>query len=241
MKYVFGFIVIMVTVGGRIGWVTAEPVTALSCVLRPSVDIDLASPIAGVIQTIPVRRGDLVKAGQVLVELHDEIEQAELKLKQFQADYGERTITRNQQLYENNLLSEQERDEVVVNNRLYTHEAALIRARIAQKRIRSPVTGVVVDRMRDPGESVGEGAILRLAQLDPLHIDAVFPSQRFGHIQLGQSVDMQIVGLEGKRVKGTVIVVDPVIDPASGTFSVRMKLDNPGNATPSGLKCVVNL
>ena len=68
---------------------------ASDCLLTPSVDASLASPVVGVIDRVLVQRGDLVKKGQILVKLRSEVEQATLKLNQAQADYGQRTIQRN--------------------------------------------------------------------------------------------------------------------------------------------------
>ncbi len=212
---------------------------ATDCLLTPSVDASIASPVVGVIERVRVRRGDLVKKGQVLVQLRAEVERSTLKLNQAQADYGKRTIQRNIELYERNLISEQEKDEIIMNNRLYGYELAQTKAVLGQKTIRSPISGVVVDTFLDPGEYVGEEPILQVAQLNPLYIEAVVPARYFGEIVQGHVAEVTLEEPLESQHQAKVTIVDRVLDAASGTFGVRLTLDNPEYLLPAGLKCSI--
>lgn len=213
---------------------------ASDCLLTPSVDASLASPVVGVIDRVLVQRGDLVKKGQILVKLRSEVEQATLKLNQAQADYGQRTIQRNIGLYERNLISEQEKDEIIINNRQYGFEVAQTQAMLGQKTIKSPITGVVVDTFLDPGEYVGESPILQVAQLDPLYIEAVVPARYFGGITKDSIAEVTLEEPLESKHSAKVIIVDRVLDAASGTFGVRLSLPNPDYQLPAGLKCSIH-
>ena len=131
------------------------------------MDIQIASPVVGVIDLVRVKRGDRVKKGDVLVQLRSEVEQATLRLNQAQTEYGKRTIERNRDLYQRNLISEQEKDEIIINNQIYGYEMEQTQAQLTQKTIRSPVTGIVVETFLDQGEYVGEEPIMQVVQLDP--------------------------------------------------------------------------
>lgn len=212
----------------------------MDCLLTPSVDANIASPVVGVIDQVLVKRGALVKKGQVLVKLRSEVEQATLKLNRAQADYGTRTIKRNTELYQRNLISEQEKDEIIINNRIYGYEMEQTRALLKQKTVRSPITGVVVDTFLDPGEYVGEEPILQVAQLDPLFIEVVVPAKYYGEILKGSKAQVKLEAPMHTSHEATVDIVDRVLDAASGTFGVRLNLANPDYLLPAGLKCQVS-
>lgn len=215
------------------------PIEKASCLLNPSIDIQVASPVIGVIKRVRVKRGDRVTKNQKLVELHSEVEKATLKLNRAQADYGKRTIERNKDLYKKRLISEQERDEIIMNNKVFSYEMDQTRALIEEKTIRSPVDGVVVDTFLDPGEYVGEEPIMQIVQLDPLYVEVVMPSSRFGSIKQGDMAEVILEAPLNSTHKATVTITDPVLDAASGTFGIRLELPNPDYALPSGLKCKV--
>ena len=216
------------------------PVGKASCLLNPSIDIQVASSVIGVIKKVRVKRGDRVRKDQKLVELHSEVEKATLELNQAQAEYGQRTIERNKDLYQKRLISEQEKDEIIMNNRVYRYEMEQTRALIDEKTIRSPVDGVVVDTFLDPGEYVGEEPIMQIVQLDPLYVEVVLPSSLFGSIKKGDMAEVVLDAPLNSTHKAKVIITDPVIDAASSTFGVRLELPNPDYKLPSGLKCRIN-
>lgn len=212
-----------------------------SCLLTPSVDIQVASPVVGVIQDVKVKRGDRVKKRQVLVRLHSEVERATLKLNKAQTDYGKRTILRNKDLYKRKLISEQEKDEIIMNNQIYGYEMQQTRALIEQKTVRSPVNGIVVETFLDRGEYVGEEPIMQIVQLDPLYVEVVLPASRFGTVKKGDSAQVTLASPLNSSHTAKVVIADPVLDAASGTFGVRLELSNPDYALPAGLKCQVDL
>jgi len=212
-------------------------IPSLDCLLTPSVDTQIASPVLGVIKSVLVEKGDLVKKGDVLFRLRSEVEEATLALNQAQTEYGERTIERNTGLYQRNLISEQEKDEIIINNRLYGYEMEQTRALLRQKTITSPLTGVVVETFLDPGEYVGEEPVMQVVQLDPLYVEVVVPASYFGRIAKGEQADVTLDAPLNSTHKAKVRIVDRVLDAASGTFGVRLELPNPGYHLPAGLKC----
>ena len=76
-------------------------------------------------------------------------------------------------------------------------------------------------------------------QLDPLKIEVVSPVSNYGKIKKGMRAKIVPEFGEYKDLIATVVVVDKVIDAASGTFGIRLKLDNKNYAVPGGLKCRV--
>ena len=111
------------------------------------------------------------------------------------------------------------------------------RANLNLRQIKSPIDGVVVKRYAMPGEFVETDPILQIAQLDPLRIEVVSPVENYGKIKKGMQAKILPEFGEYDALIATVVVVDKVIDAASGTFGVRLELKNEDYAIPGGLKC----
>jgi multidrug efflux pump subunit AcrA (membrane-fusion protein) len=86
---------------------------------------------------------------------------------------------------------------------------------------------------------VDEETILRIAQIDPLRVEAILPSAMFGMIKLGMKAAVEPEFPGDQVYVATVQIVDRVIDAASGTFGVRLELPNSDLAIPGGLHCQV--
>lgn len=239
----------------------------LDCLIEPYVVINLGSTVEGLLDTVTVDRGDLVKEGQVLATIESSVEkatvavysaratmEAAIKINQARLELSTRQLSRNEGLFQEALIAINKMDEVettkhlaeqglaeaLENKRLAELELQRATADLARRTIRSPITGVVVKRFLSPGEFVSEAApILKLAQIDPLHVEVFAPVSLLGKVV----VDMQAKVMPQAPVNGVhmarVTVVDPVVDAASGTFGVRLKLPNRGYHLPAGLKCTV--
>ncbi|MGB5279555.1 MAG: efflux RND transporter periplasmic adaptor subunit [Gammaproteobacteria bacterium] len=238
--------------------------TAVDCVITPYLTVDVSSAAPGVIDKVYVERGDQVEQNQVVAMLDSDVEKAavdiaearstmvsEVMLGKVNMDYDKRKQERLSSLHGQNAISTQDKDEAERNaeaaklklqhardlHRLRQLELRKAEEELRQRHVRSPIEGVVVQRFKYSAEYVEDQPIMRVAQLDPLHIEAIVPMEMFGKIQVGMSADVfpEIVSDEARQAK--VTVVDRMGDAASGTFGVRLTMDNPGNALPAGIKC----
>lgn len=234
------------------------------CLLAPADEVEIGSPVIGLIESIPVDRSDFVEAGQVIVQLESNVESAAVRVaaarSEMEGVVGSRTATfelerhrreRAAHLFEKNAVSLDVREEVETQakvaelellqareeKRLSSLELNQAEAVLNRRSIRSPISGVVVDRMMSPGEVVDEEKILRIAQIDPLRVEAVLPAAMFGSVHVGSRAAVTPEQPGDALHVAEVVMVDRVIDPASGTFTVRMNLPNPDHAIPSGLHC----
>ena len=169
-------------------------------------------------------------------------------------DYAIKKLARATELAQQNFMSADSRDQAeaerrVAESELQTatenRELAKIEHRhaldlLGLRTMNSPFNGVVVDRMLNPGDiaeaGTGRKAMLKIAQIDPLRVDVVFPGALFGQLKLGMKAMVVPQGLGGRHA-ASVKMVDKVIDAASGTFVARLELPNPTLALPGGLRC----
>lgn len=253
--------------------VVARPVMAAAdfdCVIQPRQVLEIRSPIEGLIERISVDRGDRVQKGQEIALVDTSVERALAQGAKFRAEMDgairasqsklhltKRKFARTRELTKQDFLPAQQQDEAL-NERL-TAEAELIAAEdnrklaeieyqrqlaiIRLKTIKSPINGVVMERVLHPGELAESGAgrrpMLRLAQTDVLNVEALLPADAYRQVKLGMAarVTPAIQGSATSTAK--VAVIDRVLDPASGTFGIRLELQNPTGEILAGVRCKV--
>lgn len=236
----------------------------MGCLILPLHTANIGSPLAGVAESVEVERGDAVARGDILVRLRADVEKAQASVSKSRADSeaelrGARAAlelarqqhARSQALLDDRFVSRQAVDQAEAEYRLAQEkvaqaqdalrvsagESGVSRAQMAQRLIRAPFAGVVIDRFAHPGERYEEKPLLRLAAIDQLRVEVVAPSPLFGRIQPGQ-VATVLPDLPGQQaLTARVVQYDQVLDPASNTFRVRLALDNRDRQLLAGLRC----
>ena len=234
--------------------------------IEPHRAIKVGSSTEGILATVDVDRGDLVHKGQILATLESGVEKATMEAARARAEmegpvrakhaskeFFQGKKVRLERLFTKDLASASEMEEAETNKSVAEMQLleALENKRLAEldyKRaaevvnrltIRSPVDGVVVERLLSPGEYVKDQPVLKLAEIDPLNVEVIMPADRFLSIKVGMRAKVIPEAPVGGEYVAVVKIVDRVIDAASGTFGVRLSLPNPGNHLPAGLKCKV--
>jgi membrane fusion protein, multidrug efflux system len=211
------------------------------CSVEPSMVVSVGSPVDGVLELVAVDRGGVVKKGQVVAKLQSGVETAAVELTRSRIEFDRRKVERNESLFEKQLISAQERDEMVTEATLHQGELKKEVENLKLRTIVSPINGVVMDRQLGPGELIraDKSVVLKLAQLNPLNVEVITPAALFGSIKVGMSGAVNLAPFFKGNYKAKVVVVDKLIDSASGTFWVRLQLANPGNKIPAGIRCTV--
>jgi RND family efflux transporter MFP subunit len=237
------------------------------CLIEARQSIEVRSSVEGVIESIHVQRGELVKKGTLVATLSSGPERAaldlarsragmqgELKSAEARVELTRKKWERADELQKKNFVSANARDEAEAEYRLATEqlraarenrrlaELDVARARevLAQRSIKSPVNGVVVDVMLRPGELMSsnqKNPIMKIVEIDPLNVELVLPVSQFGRVKVGQLAEVRPEEPVGGSHRAQVEIVDQMMDAASGTFGVRLRLPNPGNRIPAGVKC----
>lgn len=242
----------------------------VECLMQPTQTVELRSSVEGIIQRIHVQRGDDVKIGQILVELESSAERSAVEVTRYRAtlegrigasrnrmEFAGKKLDRSRELHNRNFVAAQARDEAETERRLTESELkeALEEQELAKleyrraidllnrRILRSPLNGVVVDRMLNPGDLAESGTgpkpVLKLAQIDPLRVEVVLPLAAYGKLKPGMVAQVVPDGLGG-QYPATVKIVDRVFDAASGTFGVRLEMPNPKGRLPGGIHCQVD-
>ena len=231
--------------------------------IEPYVVVDIGTSAEGIVDRVTVDRSSLVKKGQTLVVMESSVERAvlakakamasfksEIGLQKTQLAFAIRTADRFRKL---DAIASFDKDraatEIIrVRHRLKQAQEQSALANFELKKaqaivnrcwVKSPISGVVVERFVSPGEYVDGQPLLRVAQINPLRVEVIVPAQMFGRIVPGLTATIVPELPEyGERI-ATVTIVDKLIDAASSTFGVRLELPNAEQQMPSGLRCLV--
>jgi len=214
---------------------------SLDCLVEPFLEVDVGSSVFGILASVDVDRGDVVKKGQVVARIEATTQAAHVKLAEARAEFNQRKVERNDDLYRDELISIHEKDEIETQSLISQLELQAAREELKMRTIRSPLNGVVVDRFLSRGEFIQEMPVIRLAQINPLYVEVIAPVALFGSINVGDTAELELAPPLSGTYTVNVVVVDRVIDAASGTFGIRLSLPNPGNEIPSGLNCIVRI
>ncbi len=242
----------------------AQDYTELDCLVRPEMYIELSSPVDTTMTDIMVKVGDSIKKGQPLIQLENSVQKVKVELakkqaastseienRKIQLTYAQRNKQRIANMFTKKSVSQLEKDKADTEFSLARLELVKAReqhvlaqlalkqteAELALRTLKSPIDGIVVDTYARVGESVADRNIMRLAQIDPLSVELIAPTEYFGLIKKGMEGDIYPEKPADKTFKATVTVVDQLIDPASGSFTVRMALPNPGDELIGGVNC----
>jgi len=111
--------------------------------------------------------------------------------------------------------------------------------------LRSPFNGVVMDQYLYPGALVepseGKKPILKIAQTQPLSVQAILPFRHFPQVKTGAPAVVLPEKPFGGEIAARISTVDRVIDSAAGTFGVVVVLPNAQQALPGGIRCKLRI
>jgi RND family efflux transporter MFP subunit len=242
---------------------------ALDCIIEARQTVEIRSPVEALIESVKVQRGDLVSKGQVIATLQSGPERAaldlartraqavgEIKVAEARVGITEKKLKRAEELFAQNFISANARDEARADFQLATEDLGRTRENqklaeqevkraaevLALRTITSPFAGVVVEVMLRPGEfgaTTIKDPIMKLAQIDPLNVEVVLPVKLYGQVKIGQRATVLPEPPIGGNYGSIVRVVDQVVDAKSGTFGVRLDLPNPKRTIPAGIRCQV--
>jgi RND family efflux transporter MFP subunit len=201
--------------------------------LDPDKQADILARVAGVIERLLAEEGDRVAAGQVLLHIEDEEYRHRRTLAEVDLEQQQLRWRRAEQMFEQGLTSNEDFD--AARRDLRSAEAALELAELefSYTKVRAPFTGRVVRRLVDLGQTVANGtALYTLADLERLLARVHVPAKEFRRIRPDQPVQL-VVTSTGDRLTGRIDLVNPMVDPSSGTIKVTVEVtDYPPTTRP---------
>jgi len=210
--------------------------------VMPFRKVDLAANSEGVIKEILVREGGAVTGGQVLARLDAAREKIEVEYTKLVMEKRESDGASAKDLFQQKILSKNQWEEKGIDAKVAETQYRLAQQALEAKEIKAPFAGLVVRLHKEQGESIRNlEPFAELVSLERVYVALYLEAPNLQRIKLGQHAEVNIPACGEQRFTGVVEIVDPVVDPASGLFRVKVAVENPDGRIRTGTKATVVL
>ena len=204
--------------------------------MRAYQGIIIAPQAAGVITAIHFESGGDVEDGQLLVNIDDSVERADLANGLAQLRNAETTLARQRLLVAGGNTPQSTLESAVAARDSAAATVDRTRAVIAQKAIRAPFPGRLGLRNADLGQYVAVGtALATLQELDPIYADFPVPEGALATLAAGQDVSMTVDAIPGRTFEGKIKAIDARVSAESRNVTARAQFDNPDRKLLPGM------
>lgn len=198
--------------------------------------VTVTPEVGGRVTEILFKPGDLVKAGDPLVQLNDAPERADLANYEAQARWAAVSLERAKQLATRQYGPQQNVDQW--QSQLDQARAQILKTQaiIDQKRVKAPFAGRLGMRQVDLGEIVTTTSkIVTLVDLQHLYVNFTLPSTMREQVKLGQEVEVTVDAFPGRKFKARITTIEPQIRADTRMMSIQATLPNPDEALLPGM------
>lgn len=214
--------------------VSWKPVIEAFGTMSAARGIELSTHTAGLVRSIGFKANDRLTEGQLVVQIDDTVEQADLGAAEAAVTRDKQALERSKTLSERGVSSPAALQDAQAALAVSTSQLAHLQAIVQQKAVLAPFAGVIGIPRIEVGQFVAAGAtIASLQDLDNMRIDFTVREQDFDVLAIGQPVTAGVEG-EDVRYDGKITGIDPRVDPASRLVSVRATIDMKGKALHPG-------
>ncbi|QPN27278.1 efflux RND transporter periplasmic adaptor subunit [Brucella sp. BO2] len=223
---------------------TVSTVTVEPGVWQPGVEaigtasalngVDLTVQLDGVVQKINFKANQDVKQGDILLQMEDSIQRADLAAAEAEAVLAQQNLKRADTLRTRGVGAVSNVDTTASAANAAVALVEKMRATLAQKSVKAPFSGVIGIPKVDIGQYLTPGTVIATLQnTDIMRIDFTVPEQLLATIKLRQTVK---VGSNADKLDftGKIVGIDPKIDPTTRLVSVRAEVDNPDHKLTPG-------
>jgi len=195
--------------------------------LEATRQVKVTAELSGRVTAISFRAGDVVKAGQVLVQLNDAPERGELARLKAQSINAKLRLQRTQHLVPQKAATQEQLDQAQADYQVIQGDITRVTAQIDQKRIKVPFSGVLGVRTVNLGEFVHSGtALVSLTDADTLFANVTLPERDIAKLKPGQAMQVAVDAYPGRTFFGRVSALEPRIDPGTRTMLVQATIPN---------------
>jgi membrane fusion protein, multidrug efflux system len=204
--------------------------------LMAAHQVTVSPEIEGRIDKINFDSGQQVKAGDVLVQLDDSTQRADLATFQAQQRLASANLARTKELASKQYSSKQSVDQL--QSELDQARAGIAKAQaiIDHMVVKAPFDGMLGIRQVNLGQYLAPGtAIVTLTDLDTLFVDFTLPEQNQAQLSNDQPVEFRVDAFPDQAFRGEIAAIDPQVDPNMRAVKVRAALANVDHKLQPGM------
>lgn len=204
-------------------------------------EVEIRSEVSGRIRTINFTEGNRVNKGDLLVKIVDDELQAQLKKLTLQEKLSKEDVQRKTKLRELDAISQEEFDQGQNQLLVIQADIQLVKAQIEKTEIRAPFNGLIGLRYASPGGYLSTSTLItRLLDIDPVKLEFSVPEKYLGQINKNTIITFQIDGHDS-TFKGNVYAIEPKINPATRSLTMRAVCSNPSRILLPGVFAKVTI
>ena len=204
--------------------------------LRAVRGADLALDIAGLVTKVNLKSGDEVKEGEVLLQLRDSEDVAQLNQLQAASALASVTFDRAKQQLAVQAISKADYDTATADLKAKQAAVQQQQVNVAKKQLRAPFAGRVGIVTINPGAFLDSGKmIVTLQQLDPVFVDFHLPQKNLGELHVGQKVTLTLDAFGNKSFEGALSAISPKVDSDTRNVQVEARVPNPDRVLTPGM------
>ncbi len=219
--------------------VTVGSITAFypsTTTLEAEQEASVVAKVGGIVEKYYVEEGDLVKAGQPLVQIESDRLRLELKRSEANLNKLKNDLNRQKAIYKRNLVSSESYEKLMFE---YDSEKAsyeLSKLELTFATVLAPIDGVISKRHVKVGNMVTMNeAVFHITDFSPLHAVIYVPEKELYKIALKQVVQIQVDARNNKVFDGFVKRISPIVDADSGTFKVTIEVNDDDQILKPGM------
>ena len=188
--------------------------------------VDVASELDGVVKEIPFKSNEMVEAGQLLVQIDDAVERANLLAAEANIRLYEAQLARVAELRRKGVNSQASLDDARAQLDVARSSYQSIEATIEKKAISAPFAGKLGIARVDVGEYIKAGTVVvTLQDLSRIKVDLTVPEQLASDIDVGRRAQFGET-FDALDFTGVITGIDPKVDPETRLVDVQAEVDN---------------
>ncbi|QWD67441.1 efflux RND transporter periplasmic adaptor subunit [Polynucleobacter sp. MWH-Aus1W21] len=204
--------------------------------------VELSTELGGLVQTVPIKSGQDVKEGELLIKLNDTSDVAQLNSLKAMADLAKVINERDRQQLAIQAISKNVFDTSAADAKSKQAQVEQQTALVAKKNLKAPFSGRIGIVAINPGQYVNPGdKLLTLQTLDPIFVDFNLPQNNAEQIQVGQEVVVTTDAFKDASFTGKITAVSPKVDTNTRNIQVEAQLANPDKKILPGMFANVNI
>jgi membrane fusion protein, multidrug efflux system len=204
--------------------------------IRAFRGVDLSAETGGAVLNVLVKSGMDVKKGDLLIQLNDAADIAQLNSFKAMADLAKVINERDKQQLAIQAISKNVFDTSAADAKSKAAQVEQQAALVAKKSIKAPFSGRVGIIAINPGQYVNAGdKLLTLQTLDPIFVDFTLPQSTAGMIQVGQEIEMKTDAFKDAGFKGKVTAVSPKVELNTRNMQIEAMVSNPDKKVLPGM------
>ncbi|GAB6057413.1 efflux RND transporter periplasmic adaptor subunit [Desulfonatronum parangueonense] len=202
----------------------------------PWLSVDLAAETAGRVEKLSVREGDRVTSGQILAQVEVTALAAGRARAKAAFDLYEEQLRRRERLFQDNIISEEELDQVRSGKVQAREELRQAEIEYGRGLVRAPGSGRVNNMRIEVGEFVDRGqVIIELVDIEKIKVQVQVPEMDVRFLSVDQPAAVIVDAFAEQTFSGVIDFIAYRADPATRTFRTQVVVENPEGIIRPGM------